>query len=177
VLTGLPSYQRIHWRVVAENSAGVSRSGRTSFTTARAPSGVSLTLSRSITTWGRSVALSGSVQGAGVNGLTVALQQSSFPFTSDFHTVATARTNRTGLFRFPPRSVFLATQFRAVPAIAPQLVSAVRSVRVRSRVGIHRGRKTRRVARRQRQPAPAGGRGDGPSVAPASAGRASRRRG
>ena len=28
VLSGLPSYQRIHWRVVAENSAGVSRRNR-----------------------------------------------------------------------------------------------------------------------------------------------------
>ena len=106
---------------------------------------MSLTLGPSITTWGRSVALSGSVRGAGVNGLTVALQQSSFPFDADYHTVATARTNRNGLFRFAARSVFLATRFRAVPLIAPQLVSDVESVRVRSRVGIHRGRKTRRA--------------------------------
>jgi hypothetical protein len=106
---------------------------------------VSLDLSRSIATWGRSVALSGGLSGAGVNGLTVALQQSSFPFAADFHTVATARTNRNGLFRFPARSVFLATRFRALPLIAPHLVSEIESVRVRSRVGIHRGRKTRRA--------------------------------
>ena len=53
VLDGLPSYRRIHWRVVAENAAGVRRSGRTSFTTARAPSGVSLSLLPAMTTWGR----------------------------------------------------------------------------------------------------------------------------
>jgi hypothetical protein len=145
VLDGLPSYRRIHWRVVAENAAGVRRSGRTSFTTARAPSGLTLSLLPSLTTWGRLVSLSGSVQGAGVNGLTVALQQSSFPFDADFHTVATARTNRNGLYRFASRPVFLATRFRAVPLIAPQLASEVRSARVRSRVGIHRGRKTRRA--------------------------------
>ena len=145
VLEGLPSYRRIHWRVVAENAAGIRRSGRTSFTTARAPSGLTLDLSPPTTTWGRSVSLFGSLRGAGVNGLTVALQQSSFPFAAGFHTVATARSNRNGLFRFAQRPVFLATRYRAVPTIAPQLVSEVRSARVRSRVRIHRGRKTRRA--------------------------------
>jgi hypothetical protein len=145
VLAGLPSYQRIHWRVVAENAAGVRRSGRTSFTTLRAPNGVSLSLSPSITTWGREVAVSGTLRGAGVNGLNVVLQQSTFPFDVAFHNVATARTNRNGLFRFPARSVFIRTRFRVVPVIAPDLISPVRSVRVRSRVGIHRGRKTRRA--------------------------------
>jgi hypothetical protein len=145
VLSGLPSYQRIHWRVVAENSAGVRRSGRTSFTTSRAPSGVSLSLDRSITTWGRDVALSGTLRGAGVNGLNVVLQQSPFPFDAGFHNVATVRTNRNGLFRFAARPVFIATRFRVLPVIAPNLTSEVRSVRVRSRVRIHRGRKTRRA--------------------------------
>jgi hypothetical protein len=145
LLQGLPSYRRIHWRVVAENAAGVRVSGRTSFTTARALSGLTLSLSPALTTWGRLVSLSGAVRGAGVNGLTVALQQSSFPYDADFHTVATARTNRKGLYRFASRPVFLATRYRAVPLIAPQLLSTVRAVRVRSRVGIHRARKTRRA--------------------------------
>ena len=145
LLEGLPSHRRIHWRVVATNVAGVKRSGRTSFTTLRAPTGIALSVSPSTTTWNRTISLSGTVRGAGVNGLTVSLQQSSFPFDGVFHEVATARTNRSGLFRFAPRPVFLATQFRAVPQIAPQLVSSVRSVRVRSVVRIHRGEKTRRA--------------------------------
>ena len=102
-------------------------------------------LSPSITGWGRSVSLRGSLRGAGVNGLTVALQEASFPFAAGFHTVATARSNRNGLFRFAQRPVFLATRYRAVPAIAPQLASEVRTARVRSRVRVHRGRKTRRA--------------------------------
>lgn len=145
LLEGLPSHRRIHWRVVATNVAGVKRSGRTSFTTLRAPTGIALSLSPPTTTWNRTVSLFGTVRGAGVNGLTVSLQQSSFPFDGVFNEVATARTNRSGLFRFAPRPVFLATQFRAVPQIAPQLVSSVRSVRVRSRVRVHRGEKTRRA--------------------------------
>jgi hypothetical protein len=144
VLEGLPSYRRIHWRVVASNVVGVRRSGRTSFTTLRAPTGITFSVSPSTTTWNRTVSLFGTVRGAGVNGLTVALRQSSFPFDGVFHEVATARTNRNGLFRFAPRPVFLATQFRAAPQIAPQLVSSVQSVRVRSRVRVHRGAKTRR---------------------------------
>jgi hypothetical protein len=145
LLEGLPSHRRIHWRVVATNVAGVKRSGRTSFTTLRAPTGITLGVSPPTTTWNRTISLFGTVRGAGVNGLTVSLQQSSFPFDGVFHEVATARTNRSGLFRFAPRPVFLATQFRAVPQIAPQLVSSVRSVRVRSRVRVHRGEKTRRA--------------------------------
>jgi hypothetical protein len=147
LLDRLPSYQRIHWRVVATNATGVRRSGRTSFTTARAPSGVTLSALPATTTWSRSVALAGRVHGAGVNGLTVALEQSSFPFNAGFHQVASARTTRVGDFRFPPQAVFLATHFRVVPLIAPQLVSPVAATRVRSRVTIGTTHRTRRALR------------------------------
>lgn len=145
VLDGLPSYTRIHWRLVAANGIGVRRTSRRSFVTARAPSGVTLSVLPPVTTWSRSVSIGGIVQGTGVSGLTVALQQSSFPYDADFHQVETARTDRNGLFRFAPRPVFLATQFRAVPLVAPQLASAVVRARARSLVRVHRGRKTRRA--------------------------------
>jgi hypothetical protein len=145
VLDGLPSYTRIHWRLVAANSIGVRRTSRRSFVTARAPSGVTLSVLPPVTTWSRTVSIGGSVRGSGVSGLTVALQQSSFPYDAGFHQVDTARTDRNGLFRFAPRAVFVATQYRAVPLAAPQLASAVVQARVRSRVRVHRGRKTRRA--------------------------------
>jgi hypothetical protein len=146
-LDGLPSYRRIYWRVVATNAAGVKRSGRTSFTTARAPSGVTLNVSPAVTTWSRSVSISGRVQGAGVNGLGVALQQTSFPFDAGYHQVATARTNRHGEFRFPERPVFLATRLRAVTLGAPELASPELRTRARSRVALHRTHRTRRSVR------------------------------
>lgn len=146
-LDELPSYRRIYWRVVATNVAGVKRSGRTSFTTARAPSGVTLSVLPAVTTWSRSVSIGGRVQGAGVNGLGVALQQTSFPFDAGYHQVATARTNRHGEFRFPERPVFLATRFRAVTLSAPELASPELRIRVRARVALHRTHRKRRSLR------------------------------
>jgi hypothetical protein len=146
-LDALPSYRRVYWRVVAVNAAGITRSGRSSFTTLRSPSGVSLRILPSVTTWSRTVELDGRVRGAGVNGLTIALQEASFPFTAGYHDIATTRTNRAGEFDFGERPVYLATRFRAVPLIAPALTSREVAARVRSRVGIHRSHRSRRALR------------------------------
>jgi hypothetical protein len=146
-LTGLPAYRRVYWRVVAENSAGVKISGRTSFTTARALTGVTLSLFPALATWSDTVSIAGRVQGAGVNGARVALQQSAFPFGAGYVDVATARSNRKGEFRFAPRPVFLATRFRAVATLAPGLVSPELGARVRSRVAIRSTDRKRRSVR------------------------------
>ena len=82
--------------------------------------------------------------GEGVNGLTVALEQSSFPFDVAFHEIATARTSATGEFRFPARPVFLATRFRAVTRTTPSATSPEIGALVRVRAGLHRSRKSRR---------------------------------
>ncbi len=147
VLEGLPARRRIYWRVVASNAAGVRRSARTSFVTARAPSSVTLSVFPALTTWSRTVAISGRVFGVGVGGIVVALEQSAFPYEAGFHQVATARTNGTGEFRFAALPVFLATRFRAVPQIAPGVASPVLETRVRSRVSIRTRRRTRRSVR------------------------------
>ena len=146
-LEDLPSYTKIYWRVVATNAAGVKRSGTATFTTLRALSGVTLRVFPDTTQWSGTVALSGRVAGAGVNGLTVALEQSSFPFDAGFHEVATARSGRTGEFRFPARPVFLATRFRAVTRTTPSSASTEVGALVRVRAGLHRARKTRRFQR------------------------------
>jgi hypothetical protein len=146
-LTGLPAYRRVYWRVVAENSAGVKISGRTSFTTARALTGVTLSLFPALATWSDTVSIAGRVQGAGVNGARVALQESAFPFSAGYVDVATARSNRKGEFRFAPRPVFLATRFRAVAQLAPGLVSPELGTRVRSRVAIRSTDRKRRSVR------------------------------
>ena len=147
VLEGLPAYRRIYWRVVAANAAGIRRSGRTSFLTARAASSVTLSVLPSLTTWSRTVSISGRVLGAGVGRIGVALEQSAFPYAAGFHQVATARTNSAGEFRFAALPVFLATRFRAVPQIAPGVPSPVLETRVRSRVAVRASRRTRRSLR------------------------------
>lgn len=144
-LDGLPAFRRIQWRVVATNSAGVKRSGRKTFTTARALTGVTLNVFPALATWSGTVALGGRVEGAGVHGVDVALQQSSFPFAAGYHDVALARSNRHGAFHFPARPVFLATRFRAVAhgsVVSPELAT-----RVRSRVTLRASHRKRRSLR------------------------------
>ena len=146
-LDGLPSHTKLYWRVVATNAAGVKRSGTATFTTLRALSGITLNVFPATTDWSGTVSISGRVDGAGVNGLDVALEQSSFPFDAAFHEVATVRTGRTGEFRFPARPVFLATRYRAVSRTAPVTTSTEIAALVRVRAGLHRARARRRSVR------------------------------
>jgi hypothetical protein len=143
----LPTHTRIYWRVVASNAAGTRRSGVASFTTLRAPSGIALRVFPDRVDWSGSVTVSGRVEGAGVNGLTVALEQSAFPFTAGWQEVATARTGKSGDFRFSARQLFAATRFRAVTRTAVSVASAPIQALVRPRVGIRSSRKTRRKVR------------------------------
>ena len=146
-LEALPSFTKLYWRVVAANAAGVRRSGTATFTTLRDVSGISLSVAPDTAVWSGRVTLSGRIGGAGVNGLPVALEQSAFPFDAGFHQVGTARTNRTGVFRFASRDVFLATRFRAVTGTTPSATSTEVGVRVRVRASLHRARGSRRFQR------------------------------
>jgi hypothetical protein len=144
-LANLPAHTRIYWRVVASNAAGLRRSGTASFTTLRAPTGIILTVFPETALWSGNVRVSGRVQGSGVNGLTVALEQSEFPYTAGFQQVATVRTGGRGEFRFPSRTVLIATRYRAVTRTSVSVTSPVVGANVRARVGIRRTRKTRRA--------------------------------
>ena len=141
----LPAHTKIYWRVVASNAAGLRRSGTASFTTLRAPTGLTLSVFPATADWGASVSVSGRVQGSGVNGLTVALEQSRFPYTAGFQEVATARTGGSGDFRFPSRPLTIATRFRAVTRTAVSATSPEIVANSRARVGIRRTAKSRRA--------------------------------
>jgi hypothetical protein len=143
----LPTHTKIYWRVVASNAAGLRRTGTASFTTLRAPTGITLTAFPAIVTWGGNVSVSGRVQGTGVNGLTVALEQAAFPYSAGFREVATARTGSSGDFRFSSRPLTIATHFRAVTRTSVSVTSSVIGAKVRAYVGIRRTRKTRRALR------------------------------
>jgi hypothetical protein len=143
-VTDLPTHTKIYWRVVATNAAGTKRSGVASFTTLRAPSGIALRVFPDRVDWAGTVTVSGRVEGSGVNGLTVALEQASFPYTSGFQEVGTARTDKDGDFRFAARQLFGAARFRAVTRTSVSVTSAPIEALVRARVGIRTSRKTRR---------------------------------
>jgi hypothetical protein len=140
----LPTHTKIYWRVVASNAAGTKRSGVASFTTLRAPTGIALRVFPDRVDWSGTVTVSGRVEGSGVNGLTVALEQSAFPYTAGFQEVTTARTGKNGDFRFAARQLFAAARFRAVTRTSVSVTSAPVEALVRSRVGIRTSRKTRR---------------------------------
>ena len=144
-LDGLPSHTKMYWRVVASNAAGLKRTGTASFTTLRAPTGITLTAVPATADWGGNVSISGRIQGTGVNGLTVALEQSTFPYTGGFQEVATARAGSSGDFRFSGRPISIATRFRAVTRTTVSVTSRVIGANVRAQVGIRRTRKTRRA--------------------------------
>jgi hypothetical protein len=143
-LDDLPVHRRIYWRVVASNSAGLRRTGTASFTTLRALTGVTVSVFPQIVRWSDSAQVSGRVQGSGVSGLTVALEQSEFPYTAPFQQVATARTAGRGTFRFPSRTLLIGTRYRVVTRTNTPVTSDVVGAGVRARVGIRRTRKTRR---------------------------------
>jgi hypothetical protein len=142
-LDNLPTHTKIYWRVVASNAAGLRRSGTASFTTLRAPTGITLSVFPETALWSGNVRVSGRVQGSGVNGLSVVLEQSEFPF--GFQPVATVRTGGHGEFRFPSRTVLIATRYRAVTRTSVSVTSSVIGANVRARVGIRRTAKTRRA--------------------------------
>jgi hypothetical protein len=143
----LPVHRRIYWRVVATNSAGVRRSGSTSFTTPRNPSGITLNAFPAVVTWGGSVSLSGHVAGSGAAGTAVALQEAPFPFAAGFAQVATARANTRGDFRFASRPLAIGTRYRAVTLTNLSVTSSTVEARVRAQVGIRRTSRTRRTLR------------------------------
>ena len=125
--------------------AGLRRSGTASFTTLRAPTGITLSVFPEPAVFGDSVSVSGRVQGTGVNGLTVVLEQSAFPYSAGFTQVATARTRSRGDFRFPSRPLLVATRFRAVSQTSVSVASSEIRADVRARVGIRRTAQTRRT--------------------------------
>jgi hypothetical protein len=144
-LDNLPAHTKIYWRVVASNAAGLRRSGTASFTTLRAPTGIVLSVFPETAPWSGDVRVSGRVQGSGVSGLTVALEQSEFPYSAGFQQVATVRTGGRGEFRFPSRTVLIATRYRAVTRTSVSVTSSAIGANVRARIGIRRTSKTRRA--------------------------------
>jgi hypothetical protein len=146
-LTGLSAYTRIYWQVVATNAAGTKRSTILSVRTRRDPTGISARVSDSLARWSEGVTVSGHVDGAGISGMTVALEQATFPFTSPFAAVATTRVNSSGDFSFRSRQALIGTRWRVVTRSTPSFTSNELSTAVRPRLSTRITRLKRRYAR------------------------------
>ena len=144
-LSGLRPYTRYHWRTVATNAAGTTRGADRSFRTARLPTGVTLALSRKTVPWGGDLRLGGRVNGAGVSGLTLELQQQRIPQDQDFTVVGTARTGNDGGYLFTIPKLLTTTRYRVVTRTQTVVTSPEATARSRVRAGI----RARHIARKR----------------------------
>jgi hypothetical protein len=146
-LTGLRAARRYHWRLVATNAAGTTRGSDRTFTTARLPSSLSLSLSPRTPRWGRPVTLGGRVRGAGVNKTPIALEAQRFPFDAGFTEIDTTRAGDDGGYLFSVDHVWTTTRYRAVTRTQVPTVSPVVTAFTRVVAGARARHRSRRRAR------------------------------
>ena len=146
-LTGLTPNTRVYWRVVATNAAGEKRSTILSLTTRRGPTAITAWVSSGLAAWGENVTVAGHVDGAGISGMTVVLEQATFPFTAPFAAVGTARVDSSGNFSFRARQALIATRWRVVTRSTPAFTSADAATLVRPRLSTRSASRTRNAVR------------------------------
>ena len=123
-LTRLRVNTRYQYRVVAVNPTGTTRGANRSFTTLRAPTGVSMTASPRSVRWNGSVTVSGRVAGSGVSDIPLALQRSDFPYLTGFREVARRNAASNGSYAFTVGPLFSAERPRVVTRTTGAAASA-----------------------------------------------------
>ena len=103
---------RYHFRAVATNDTGTTRSLDRSFRTPREPTGISIALNPSRVVWGQDLTVVGRINGTAVGGIRVALERQGFPFQTGFTEVATQDGERQGHVQLQHR---LAVRDHALP--------------------------------------------------------------
>lgn len=147
-LGGLSARTTYHYRLVATNAAGTDRGARRRLTTSRLPTGVSLSLSPRVSTWGASVTLGGRVSGAGAGRTPLALEALRFPYQSGWSEVARTRAGADGGFLFRVAHQWTTTRYRAVTrtrvVATSRVAEGLSAVRV-GRIARHRSRRWARI--------------------------------
>jgi hypothetical protein len=148
-ITGLRPYTLYHWRLFARNAAGNTPGRDHTFRTGRLATALTFFSARSQVQYGRGVTLGGRVGGAGVNQMTLALQQERFPFGTGFADVRTTHAGEDGGYLFDIDHVWGLTRFRVVTRTQTPLTSEVVPVRVTpaATIGVRiLGRKRARIS-------------------------------
>jgi hypothetical protein len=115
VIAGLAPGQVYHFRLVAENDAGVTLGGDRPFRTLRAPNGITITSPLRRVPFGSVTKVSGRVEGGGVGRIRVALEAQPFPFTAPFSQSGDVVTTKTdGSFTVPSPPLWISTRLRVV---------------------------------------------------------------
>jgi hypothetical protein len=149
-VTGLAPATTYHYRLVAQNSKGLTRGKDRTFKTKRQPLGVSLAATPNPILAGGATTLAGTLSGTGNGGRQVVLQSNPYPYTQGFAQVGNALvTDPAGGFAFPILSVPVNTIYRVQMPARPDVVSPLVAVGTTYKVTRH-VKVTRRGERRGR---------------------------
>jgi hypothetical protein len=137
IVTGsLRPYTRYHYRAVATNSAGTTRSLNRSFVTPREPTGISIAVTPSRVVWSGAVSVIGRVLGTSVGGTRIALERQDWPFSAGFSQIGDTKTaGGDGSFRFDLPSIFVTMQMRVVTRSGTAISSPIRTASSAVKVG------------------------------------------
>jgi hypothetical protein len=132
---GLAPATRYHYRLVAFNSKGVTRSGDRTFNTQRQPLGLSLTAVPNPVRPNGKTLIFGVLSGTGNGDRRIILQSNPFPYTQGFQNASDIHlTNADGSFSFPLLAVPVNTQYRVVLTNVPEVASPIVTVGVAPKV-------------------------------------------
>jgi hypothetical protein len=145
-LEGLKPNTRYHFRAVATNDTGTTRSLDRTFVTRREPTSVSLAIAPPKVVWGGDLTVIGRVNGTGVGGVTVTIQRQDFPFQSQFTDIGTKKTTSAGTFQLNVASLFSTAHFRAVTQTRFPIASSIKTASSAVKVGIKARKKGRKKA-------------------------------
>jgi hypothetical protein len=125
-ISGLAPATTYHYRIVAQNSFGITRGEHRTFKTRVQPLGVTLGANPNPVAPGAPSTLAGQLTGTNNANRDVVLQSNPFPYTQGFVNVGNAQvTDAAGNFSFAVLSVPVTTQFRVVMAQRPEVTSPI----------------------------------------------------
>jgi hypothetical protein len=126
---GLAPFTTYHYRLVAQNSHGITKGKDRTFKTKRQPLGLSLIATPNPVPFGKPTTVQGVLSGTGNANRPVVLQSNAFPYTAGFVNASNAQvTNASGQFFFPLLSLPINTQFRVRMTDRPDIVSPIITV-------------------------------------------------
>jgi hypothetical protein len=126
---GLAPFTTYHYRLVAQNSHGLTKGKDRTFKTKRQPLGLSLVATPNPVPFGKPTTVQGILSGTGNVNRQVVLQANAFPYTAGFADVTNAQaTNTSGQFFFPLLSLGINTQFRVRMIDRPDVISPIITV-------------------------------------------------
>jgi hypothetical protein len=141
-IAGLAPFTTYHYRLVAQNSHGLTKGKDRTFKTKRQPLGLSLIATPNPVPFGKPTTVQGVLSGTGNAGRTVVLQSNPFPYTQGFVNASNPQvTNAQGQFFFPLLSMPINTQFRVSMTDRPDIVSPIITVYSAVRVTTHISRR------------------------------------